>query len=104
MEQLEVGFESTEEECWAKTGKAPVTTKWVRVNKGTSSNPFISARLVASRPKKNAGPRQGRLPGGHQVGSCEQGNIVKHLHQCQARGERLQDERRRILVCGHAAS
>ena len=39
--------ESTEEECLAKTGKAPVTTKWVRVNKGTSSNPFIRARLVA---------------------------------------------------------
>ena len=40
----------------------------------------------------------------HQVGSCEQGNIVKPLHQSQARGERLQDERRRILVCSHAAS
>ena len=36
MEQLEVGIESTEEECWAKTGKAPVATKLVRVNKGTS--------------------------------------------------------------------
>ena len=60
MEQLEVGIQSTEEECWAKTGKAPVTTKWVRVSKGTSSNPFIRARL--------------------------------------------QDERRRILVCSHAAS
>ena len=35
----------------------------------------------------------------HQVGSCEQGNIVKPLHQSQARGERLEDERRRILVC-----
>ena len=31
MEQLEVGIKSTEEECWAKTRKAPVTTKWVRV-------------------------------------------------------------------------
>ena len=35
---------------------------------------------------------------------CEQGNIVKPLHQSQARGETLQDERRRILDCGHAAS
>ena len=40
----------------------------------------------------------------HQVGSCEQGNIVKRLHQSQARGERHQDERRRILICSHAAS
>ena len=55
MEQFEVGIESTEEECWAKTGKAPVTTKWVRVNKGTSSNPFIRARLVARDFKTEGG-------------------------------------------------
>ena len=55
MEQLEVGIESTEEECLAKTGKAPVTTKWVRVNKGTSSNPFIRAGLVARDFKTKGG-------------------------------------------------
>ena len=55
MERLEVGIESTEEECWAKTGKAPVTTKWVRVNKGTSSSPIIRARLVAREFKTKGG-------------------------------------------------
>ena len=65
MEQLEVGIESTEEECMSKDGES-------------------------SRD--------------HQVGSREQGNIVKGLDQSQARGERLQDERRRTLVCGHAAT
>ena len=34
-------------ECWAKTGKPPVTTKWVRVNKGTSEVPDVRCRLVA---------------------------------------------------------
>ena len=55
MEQLEAGIESTDEECWAKTVKAPVTTKWVRVRKGTSSTPFIRARLVARDFKTKGG-------------------------------------------------
>ena len=59
----------------------------------------LSMRAENEGPKRNAGPRQN-----HQVGSRELGNIVKPLHQSQARGKRLQHERRRILVCGHAAS
>ena len=55
MEQLEVGIESTEEECWSKTEKAPVTTKWVRVNKGTSSKALTRARLVARDFKTKGG-------------------------------------------------
>ena len=55
MEQLEVGVEASEEECWARTGKAPVTTKWVRVNKGTASSPSIRARLVARDFKTKGG-------------------------------------------------
>ena len=55
MEQLEVGIEWTEEECWAKTEKASVTTMWVRVNKGTSSSPIIRARLVARDFKTKGG-------------------------------------------------
>ena len=35
------------DECWARTGGAPMSTKWVRVNQGTSSNPIVRARLVA---------------------------------------------------------
>ena len=50
-----MGIVSTEEECWAKTGGAPVTTKWVRVNRGTSSNSFIRARLVARDFKTKGG-------------------------------------------------
>jgi hypothetical protein len=34
-------------ECWARTGKAPITTKWVDVNKGSSQCPDIRCRLVA---------------------------------------------------------
>ena len=34
-------------ECWTQTGKPPVTTKWVRVNKGTSAEPDVRCRLVA---------------------------------------------------------
>ena len=51
----EVGLASTEEEYWAKRGKAPVTTKWVRVNKGTSSSPIIWASLVARDFKTKGG-------------------------------------------------
>ena len=35
------------EECWEKTGKAPTSTKWVDVNKGTADRPEIRCRLVA---------------------------------------------------------
>ena len=34
-------------ECWTQTGKPPVTTKWVRVNRGTSAEPDVRCRLVA---------------------------------------------------------
>ena len=35
------------EECWAKTGKAPIGTRWVDINKGDDVNPEYRARLVA---------------------------------------------------------
>ena len=40
-------------ECWGKTGKPPISTKWVRVNKGTTDEPDFRCRLVARdfRPK-----------------------------------------------------
>ena len=34
-------------ECWAKTGKAPVTVKWVDVNKGDDKNIIVRSRLCA---------------------------------------------------------
>ena len=37
------------EECLAETGRAPVGTKWIDVNKGTAENPNIRCRFVASQ-------------------------------------------------------
>ena len=47
MNDLGVGIESTEDECWMMTGKPPVTTKFVRVNKGSDEEPDVRARLCA---------------------------------------------------------
>ena len=47
MDELGVGEEVEERECWETLGKAPVTTKFVRVNKGTADDPNVRARLVA---------------------------------------------------------
>ena len=34
-------------DCWRKTGKPPVGTRWVDTNKGTADNPDVRSRLVA---------------------------------------------------------
>ena len=34
-------------EAWDRTGKAPVTTRWVDVNKGTEEDPDVRSRFVA---------------------------------------------------------
>ena len=34
-------------ECWEKTGKGPIGTRWVDVNKGDDGNPEYRSRLVA---------------------------------------------------------
>jgi hypothetical protein len=47
MEKLGVGVESTLDECWSMTGKPPVSTKFVRVNKGGDEAPDVRARLCA---------------------------------------------------------
>ena len=36
-----------EEECWNMTGKKPIGTRWVDVNKGYEDNPEYRSRLVA---------------------------------------------------------
>ena len=38
MEQLGVYTEVPVDECWRDTGKAPVSSKWAQVNKGTVEN------------------------------------------------------------------
>ena len=40
-------------ECWDKTGRPPISTKWVRVNKGTPEAPDVRCRLVARDFKPN---------------------------------------------------
>lgn len=35
------------EECWAETGRGPISTKWVDVNKGSEENQEVRCRLVA---------------------------------------------------------
>ena len=44
------------DECWARTGGAPMSTKWVRVNQGTSSNPIVRpglSRGISKRKERN---------------------------------------------------
>jgi hypothetical protein len=45
------------EDCWKSTGKDPITTKWVDVNKGSAERPDVRCRLVARdfKPKGEAG-------------------------------------------------
>ena len=51
MEKLGVGEDSTEEECWRLTGKDPIDTKFVRVDKGSDDKPEVRARLVHGTSK-----------------------------------------------------
>ena len=34
-------------EAWTETGRAPIATRWVDINKGDSINPKYRSRLVA---------------------------------------------------------
>ena len=34
-------------ECWDKTGKAPIKTRWIDINKGDKIHPELRSRLVA---------------------------------------------------------
>ena len=47
MQNIGVWEPSTWEECMQKTGKAPITTKWVDVDKGRDGEVLIRSRLVA---------------------------------------------------------
>ena len=47
VEKFGVYKDATIEECFVETGRAPVGTKWVDVDKGTAENPNIPCRLVA---------------------------------------------------------
>jgi hypothetical protein len=47
MQNIGVWEPSTWEECMQKTGKAPITTKWVDVDKGRDGEVLVRSRLVA---------------------------------------------------------
>ena len=47
MRSIGLYEEASIEECVEKTGKRPISTKWVDVNKGTKERPDIRCRLVA---------------------------------------------------------
>ena len=44
------------QECWDVTGKAPIATRWVDINKGDEANPNYRSRLVAKEFKTNDRP------------------------------------------------
>ena len=47
MKKIDLFEEVTVEECWRETGKAPIGTKFVDLNKGSSEQPDVRCRLVA---------------------------------------------------------
>ena len=48
-------YEAVKEEvCWAVTGKAPIGTRWIDINKGDEVNPEYRSRLVAQQVKYNS--------------------------------------------------
>ena len=49
----------TIEECWQKTGKGPITLKWIDRNKGDREHPNYRSRIVVREVKK----QHGALPG-----------------------------------------
>ena len=58
MEKLGVWEASTWEECMGKTGKPPVSTRWVDVDKGRDGRAEIRSRLVARDFKVKGDDRQ----------------------------------------------
>ena len=54
MEQFkkhEVYEKVREEVCWAVTGKAPIGSRWIDINKGGDANPDYRSILVAQQVK-----------------------------------------------------
>ena len=55
MEDIGVYDLVDEGECWAKTNKEPISTRWVDINKGTEEEPLVRCRLVARDFKTKKG-------------------------------------------------
>ena len=43
-------------ECWDKTGKGPIKTRWLDINKGDNIHPEYRSRLVATGLKTDQRP------------------------------------------------
>ena len=65
MEQFmkhEVYEKVREDVCWAVTGKAPIGSRWIDINKGDDSNPDYRSRLVAQQVKYHSKRKTSSLP------------------------------------------
>lgn len=47
MKELVVFEEVDVDECWKRKGRAPTSTRWIDINKGTEDEPVVRCRLVA---------------------------------------------------------
>ena len=61
MDGMGMFDDACDEECFSKTGRPPVDTKWVDVNKGTLQDSVIRCRLVARDFKPKGEPARGDL-------------------------------------------
>ena len=51
VKQHQLYVKVPESQAWSETGKGPIGTRWVDVNKGTEENPDYRSRLVAQEIK-----------------------------------------------------
>ena len=75
LKRIDLYVETDVAECWAKTGKAPISTKWVKVNKGTVEAPEVRCRLVARDFKPTGEKDRGGLVRGHATTGSEEGTL-----------------------------
>ena len=61
MDEIGMFEDATDEECLVNTGKPPVDTKWVDVNKGSRQDPVVRSRLVARDFKPKGETARGDL-------------------------------------------
>ena len=47
FKEFQVYVKVPESECWEKTGKGPIGTRWIDINKGDEVNPDYRSRLLA---------------------------------------------------------
>ena len=61
MQDKQIWEVCDEDECWERTGAAPVAVRWVDTNKGTEEEPQVRSRLVARDFKDRRGGRRDNL-------------------------------------------